>query len=276
MQRSSSTLLPAGTRRAYVRTELCGGLELLSAHYRQHAFARHAQQRAIIGVLEEGSVTMSCGGASHVATVGDVLFVAPGTPHEARGVGDGRWTYKALYPSVDHWVSLKRSLGSDGLTGGCVVRDWGLATHISTLHHRVTEGTASEEDVTNVLLCVARQVGERLGPTSYEIERECKVAEQVKALLDATATHRVALDDVASATRMSKFHLARAFQRVYGMPPYAYSLGIRVGEAQRLLQEGVPISSTALAVGFADQAHLTRHFLRTVGVTPGEYQRAFA
>jgi AraC-like DNA-binding protein len=33
---------------------------------------------------------------------------------------------------------------------------------------------------------------------------------------------------------------------------------------------------TALEFGFADQAHLTRHFLRTIGVTPGEYQRAFS
>jgi AraC-like DNA-binding protein len=29
----------------------------------------------------------------------------------------------------------------------------------------------------------------------------------------------------------------------------------------------------AVEVGFADQAHLTRHFKRIVGVPPGAYQR---
>ncbi|WP_299690788.1 hypothetical protein [Hydrocarboniphaga sp.] len=29
----------------------------------------------------------------------------------------------------------------------------------------------------------------------------------------------------------------------------------------------------AAAVGFADQAHLARHFTRIVGITPGEYAK---
>jgi AraC-like DNA-binding protein len=41
-----------------------------------------------------------------------------------------------------------------------------------------------------------------------------------------------------------------------------------VRRAKVLLGAGLPITSAALAAGFYDQAHLTRHFKRVVGVPP--------
>ncbi|MEM8643165.1 MAG: helix-turn-helix domain-containing protein, partial [Cyanobacteria bacterium P01_G01_bin.54] len=37
------------------------------------------------------------------------------------------------------------------------------------------------------------------------------------------------------------------------------------------LAQGRPIIEVADDTGFADQSHLTRHFKRFVGVTPGQY-----
>jgi AraC-like DNA-binding protein len=51
---------------------------------------------------------------------------------------------------------------------------------------------------------------------------------------------------------------------------------LRVRQARRLLDRGVPPAQAAAEAGFADQAHLTRHFKRTMGVPPGAYQRARA
>ena len=44
--------------------------------------------------------------------------------------------------------------------------------------------------------------------------------------------------------------------------------------ARGLLAGGMPPAEAAAAAGFADQAHLGRHFKRIVGVPPGAYQRA--
>jgi AraC-like DNA-binding protein len=35
--------------------------------------------------------------------------------------------------------------------------------------------------------------------------------------------------------------------------------------------KGMPAAQAAVEVGFFDQAHLTRHFKRIYGVTPGRY-----
>ena len=41
--------------------------------------------------------------------------------------------------------------------------------------------------------------------------------------------------------------------------------------AKLLLREGLPITQVAVEAGFYDQAHLTRHFKRIVGLPPARY-----
>jgi AraC family chemosensory pili system transcriptional regulator ChpD len=44
--------------------------------------------------------------------------------------------------------------------------------------------------------------------------------------------------------------------------------------ARDLLARGRPASLVAQSVGFADQAHLIRHFRSTFGVAPGSFARS--
>jgi AraC-like DNA-binding protein len=55
------------------------------------------------------------------------------------------------------------------------------------------------------------------------------------------------------------------------MTPHAYQTKIRIRRAKSLLHAGLPITAVAAEAGFYDQAHLTRHFKRIVGLTPGRY-----
>jgi len=47
---------------------------------------------------------------------------------------------------------------------------------------------------------------------------------------------------------------------------------VRVSRAMESLRSGQPISTSAIEAGFFDQSHLTKHFKRVYGVTPGEFQ----
>ncbi|KJL18067.1 transcriptional activator FtrA [Microbacterium foliorum] len=66
-------------------------------------------------------------------------------------------------------------------------------------------------------------------------------------------------------------HLTRAFTQSYGLAPHQYVLSRRIDLARRMLVEGASPASAAAHAGFFDQAHLTRHFRRVLGTTPGAF-----
>ena len=81
------------------------------------------------------------------------------------------------------------------------------------------------------------------------------------------------LDELAVTAGVGKFRLVRLFRERTGLSPHAFQLASRVRLARRLLERGEPIAEAALAAGFTDQSHLHRHFRRTLGFTPAQYQR---
>jgi len=81
------------------------------------------------------------------------------------------------------------------------------------------------------------------------------------------------LETLARKAGLSRFQALRAFKRRYGLPPHAYQIAVRLGQARRLLSEGIAPVDVALRCGFGDQSHFNRHFKRTYGITPLYYAR---
>jgi AraC-like DNA-binding protein len=73
---------------------------------------------------------------------------------------------------------------------------------------------------------------------------------------------------------MSRFQLLRAFALEIGLPPHAYRVQRRVVLARQWIARGVSLADAAAAAGFADQSHMTRAFVRLLGVTPANYAAA--
>jgi AraC-like DNA-binding protein len=45
---------------------------------------------------------------------------------------------------------------------------------------------------------------------------------------------------------------------------------------RRAIAAGAPLADAAATAGFADQSHMTRHFKRAYGITPGRWAAATA
>jgi len=87
----------------------------------------------------------------------------------------------------------------------------------------------------------------------------------------------VGLLELANIAQLSRSHFCRAFRMSTGLSPHQWLLIARIEKAKELLaSDKFPISEIALVTGFADQAHLSRHFSRIVGSSPGAWRRQVA
>ncbi|MEX0710648.1 MAG: AraC family transcriptional regulator [Chloroflexota bacterium] len=99
---------------------------------------------------------------------------------------------------------------------------------------------------------------------------------EARDLLHVRFAESLRLADVALAVGVESDRLARTFRRVYREPMATYIRRLRVNAAAELLVAGDDgtIAAIAAEVGFADQSHLTRCFVRTIGTTPARYREA--
>ena len=100
------------------------------------------------------------------------------------------------------------------------------------------------------------------------------MAYDLRDLIDARFREKVTLREASNALHAHPAHLIRMFSREFGISPHQYMTSRRVDLARRLLPGGMPPGLAAAEVGFCDQSHLSRHFTRVLGTTPGRYARS--
>lgn len=99
----------------------------------------------------------------------------------------------------------------------------------------------------------------------------CRVNDYIQAHLD----QKISLSDLADCLNISIPHFERLFRATLHRPPYQYVLEQKIERAKHLLCDPrQSIFDVALACGFANQSHFTKHFTRLVGITPARYVHA--
>jgi AraC-like DNA-binding protein len=259
------------------RAQVPGNLELLRATYLNHSFARHTHDEFMIGVIEQGGCAFYYRGATHVAAAGSLVFINPGEVHDGSGAETASLTYRALYPEVALLQQTACELA--GKPRGIpyfpspVVEDESLSGLVRRLH-LLLEEPASALERESCFLWTFAQIISRCAeqrPALFPPGKEPLAVRRAREYLEAHQAGQVTLAEIANVADLSPFHLLRVFRAALGLPPHAYLTQMRVARAKTLLSLGMPISQVAFEAGFVDQSHLSRHFKRFVGVTPGQY-----
>jgi transcriptional regulator GlxA family with amidase domain len=86
----------------------------------------------------------------------------------------------------------------------------------------------------------------------------------------------LSVEALASQASLSPRQFARAFAAEVGMPPGRYVDRIRLEAARRRLEDTAEgVEQTARSCGYGTPEAMRRAFIRTLGVSPGEYRRRF-
>lgn len=157
-----------------------------------------------------------------------------------------------------------------------VARDPLLARHFGALFGCLTavrpDRLATEENLVRSLMCLLG----RHGMTRSLSSRRSPCVKKALHRLDSAPDARVTLAELAALAGVSRFQLLRGFAREVGITPHAYLVQRRVCVARKLLANGQTPAQAAIQAGFADQSHMTRAFVRHLGITPGRYRAAIA
>jgi AraC family transcriptional regulator len=104
--------------------------------------------------------------------------------------------------------------------------------------------------------------------------REARRITDVLRHIEANFHEPMPLAALARLAGMSRFHFARTFSRLAGVPPYQYVLSVRLRmAADRLAHSTDSISSIAFACGFGDLSTFNRQFRRAFDAGPLSYRR---
>ena len=255
-------------------------VEVMHAHFVRHVYDRHSHDTYSFGVTEEGVQAFRCRGAARASAAGMIMAFNPDDPHDGHAGGPAGFTYGMLHLGTDLVADVLSDAG--GRRAGLplftepVLDDRPLARRLRRMLARLDGATRLEahELVAGVVLTMVER---HAGPLVTAAAPPAGAApSRVRELLHDRFAEDLGADDLATAVGLSRFQVSRQFKEAYGIPPSAYLRQVRLRQARRRLATGAAIAEAAAATGFADQAHLTRWFRRTYGITPAVYQRGTA
>lgn len=268
---------PAHEHTQFWRDPALNNLELLRATYITHAFAPHMHEGYAIGVIENGAEQFRYRRSVHIAPRGSIVLINPGEMHTGEAASERGWMYRMLYPDI----SLLQRAASE-VAGkpqdipffpAPVVDDPLLAAQLMQLHAALENSPSALERDSRFLWVfaqlIARHADSHASPRP--IRGQQTWVQQAREYLEDHYAENVSLEQLADFVHVSPFHLLRVFRDEVGLPPHNYLTQVRIRRARQLLQASLRPAEVALAVGFSDQSHLTRHFKSLVGVTPARY-----
>ncbi|MGW3105000.1 AraC family transcriptional regulator [Streptomyces sp. NPDC001100] len=250
------------------RPRIPGVVEVFHAHFTEYAYPMHVHDAWTLLIVDDGAVRYDLDRHEHGTPHDTVSLLPPHVPHNGSPATPHGFRKRVLYLDGTHLP--------DDLIGSAVDRpdllDPQLRLRVGQLHTAL-DHPGDELEAESRLTLIAERLHAHLRPSAPAPARDPALARTLRELLDERVTEGIALDEAARLVHAHPAHLVRAFSGAYGIAPHQYLMSRRVDRARRLLLDGRPPGEVAAATGFYDQSHLTRHFRKLVGVTPGRYSR---
>lgn len=97
---------------------------------------------------------------------------------------------------------------------------------------------------------------------------------RVYEYVEENLQHAIRLVDLSKVAELSRMHFAAQFRVATGFSPHKFILQRRIDRAQQLLRDPqMSIVDVALTVGFANQAHFSEVFKKSVGSPPNRWRK---
>lgn len=253
------------------------GVEFFEAWFQRNGYQKHRHDTYAICLPTTGVLGFDYRGTSEISLPGQVVVLHPDEIHDGYAGAQEGFGYQQLYVEPALIFEAIQTLCphpcSLPFVRTPVVRNQKLAAAISSAF----EGTREPLAIDSLIVQVAEGLMEA-DPSCKQVlfprHLDVPALNRARQYLDSQKTQVVHSSELEAVTGLSRYELARQFRAMSGTSPYRYLLMRRLDFARKLLAQGRSLVEVALEAGFADQAHFSRMFKATFGITPTRYRAA--
>ncbi|MGP0098620.1 MAG: helix-turn-helix transcriptional regulator [Terriglobales bacterium] len=254
------------------RRERCGAIFTNLRHAVPRKLPSHAHELAFFAVLLEGEYGERYQRRDRQFRPFTVHFRPAGVPHQdevgPRGV---RFFEIEIRPSWRERLaecSAVLDLAHDDCEGGRLL--W-----LGMKMFRQFQGAAGADEVdeSSVETLLFEMLAEVALMRREKVTQAPAWLGRILEKLAADYRERLTLDELGREAGVHPVHLSRVFRKFVGdgIGEYVHRLRIRAA-CEAMLAPEISLAEISLAVGFADQSHLTRVFRRATGMTPAGFR----
>lgn len=253
------------------RAEPMDGVERIEARLSGKAYAPHRHDTYAIGRTLGGVQSFNYRRSRRDSLPGTTMVLHPDEVHDGQAGTDEAFHYRMIYvaPALIQAVLGGRALPF--IEGGLSTDPRLAAATAQLLQH--VDHTPEPLEQGDALAGLAHALSSVAGNPARPAKGDFLAARRAEAYLRAHHTRAVTLAELEVATGRDRWSLSHDFRVFYGTSPYRFVTMRRLETVRRLLLGGASLAAAAAAGGFADQSHMTRHFLKTYGHTPGRWLR---
>lgn len=249
-------------------------INLIEARYKQFSFQRHYHLDFHIGLITGGQQVFQHNGSRHRVGSGQLVIMPPDEIHDGQSWLDSGYDVQvfAINPS---WLSELADINSAYELirfQNLIISDPSIFSQLKQLHQ-----TLKRQDISQLAMDCApyegfSQLFKRYG--CIEEQAEVRLGQQyigqLKAYLMDNLDQAIRLEDLSAMCQLTETQFQRRFKAQMGLTPYAWLSRLRLEKSLQLLKSGMNGTDVALQVGFYDQAHFSKAFKSSFGITPSQ------
>lgn len=254
----------------YYRSESFNMLEIKICSDDLHAYKDHLHQELSIGYIEKGSTILNVNGKNHYIKAREAVIIYPYVSHKCQPVDINDWAFTMIYIDNEFCKGILDNLVTKNSIGIKKLGDYEFnkIKHLSDVVKSDIGGFDKEVELTSTLIELFN---------TYDIDitlQNSKKINSIKTYIEEHFLETLQLRDMEEEFNINKFSLIRNFKSKFNTTPNAYQLQLKVNYGKQLLKDNDNIVDIALKAGFYDQAHFTKEFKKSYGVTPLQYYKA--
>ena len=232
---------------------------------RTTGYAIEPRAEYVFGVVTGQSMHAARGRQRHIVRSGQLVAWDPSGAHS--GESDQPWSARLMIVEADPDLLCNVAFPTPVLSDPLLAKEF---VRMHELMERPATQLEHDTELTTWLHAVVSRYSTARPATTSAGDPEFRRAGEYLA---EYAERAISLEELAAVAGTGKFRLIKLFRDRTGLPPHALQIAHRVRRARALLEAGHTVAEAAARTGFTDQSHLHRHFRRSLGFTPGQYQR---